>query len=515
MSFNIAHTKTQKSILLLGCIAMIFIVRPWQLYFLNDDFLHIPPSIRYLFNHGGFMRPVPNIFVEIDKWIYGKNATGFFVTSLLLHTACVFTVYAFMQKLRSLYFAEQRYTLLPFLTAFLFLFYPFHGEALMWVIARVTIITTLFTMASFYFYLSAGQNRWHLLFAWLCFVVALFTYESMWNAPLLFFLLSFIRVRTSGNDKKVFKAEAINVGVMFATFLAYLFVRMLVLHSVTGDGYEKFEDAYNVTAILTNIVKLFARVFTPPAYQSTIPTTIFIASLILYAVLVLLSFRKDKKAGILSVLLWIALFTGIITAAPLGIDTHRNESDRYLFYASFFFCAFIALMICLFINKNTVRFIITCIYSVASISILLSYQKNYAYASAVTRTTTQFVQQYPNHAHAYFTDIPKARHGSLIFRISLANGIRWIWPDCNYTSISMCSQVNNASGILPFRTGEKTWGEFAAAKQIQSVLPIITDSLQSPRLIERKDILFWYTDSGLYKINIPDSLYKPLFNNVQ
>jgi len=454
------------------------------------------------------MRPVPNIFVEIDKSIYGKNATGFFATSLILHFGCTFIVYASMQKLRRLYLNEDRYILLPFLTAFIFLFYPFHGEALMWVIARVTIITTLFTIASLHFYLTASQNRLHRFLAWIFFVIALFTYESMWNAPLLFALISFIHIRKAANSKQVIKTEAISFAVMLATFISYLFIRVVVLHSVTGDGYEKFEDAYNITAILTNIVKLFARVFTPPAYQSMIPVVFFIASLVLYATLTIFSFRKDKKAGLFGVLLWIAVFTGIITAAPLGIDTHRNESDRYLFYASFFFCAFLALMICVYVINNRNKMLIASICAALSISVLLSYQKNYAYASTVTRSTTQFVQQYPHHQRAFFADVPKARHGSLIFRISLADGIRWVWPGCDYSSISMCSQVNNASGILPFKTGEKSWNEFAVAKQIPTNLPVVTDSLQRPVMMNKNDVLFWYNDSGLYKINIPDSLYR-------
>jgi hypothetical protein len=72
------NKKLQIRILWAGCLLLVFVIRPWQLYFLNDDFIHIPAGD--VFVRGGFLRPMPNLLVALDTFLYGKHALGFFVT---------------------------------------------------------------------------------------------------------------------------------------------------------------------------------------------------------------------------------------------------------------------------------------------------------------------------------------------------------------------------------------------------------------------------------------------------
>lgn len=501
MKITLKQTKSQLQILCFCCLLMIFIVRPWELYFLNDDFIHIPLDIHYLFERGGFMRPVPNVFLEMDKWLYGKNALGFFSTTLLLHFACVFCVYAFVKKAVTYFLDTAGLEMLPLVTAVLFLFYPFHAEALMWTISRVATMATVFTLLSLHFYLTASRSKLHLVLSFLFFAIALFTYESMWNVMLLFAVISFLRFK---QGKSSMKKEAIIYTIFLAGFIIYMLIRVKVLNSLTGNGYDTFQqNLHDIRFLFSNWLKLIARNFTPSVLSAKLFAGLCAGLIAVHIFFGTKAARKNREAGILLLLCITGMVTAVVTASILGIDTHRNEGDRYLYYSSFFYCLFVAIIIVVLVKGNTYRALAVACCSIVFIGIFCFYQGNYSYASSVTKATTRFVRNYPAAKNAYFIDVPQAINGSLIFRTGLADAIRWTSPGVKYENIKLLSQVAHIENKHRFSTGETSWNELSAAKNLPANIPAVKDSSGNEIMLQQGDVLFWFKENGLYKVNLP------------
>lgn len=494
----LSKQKNQVLLLLLCCLLFVLLIRPWELYFLNDDFLHIPMPNQWLILRGGFMRPVPNFIVLFDKWLYEKNATGFFFTTIFFHTTCVLTVYFFVKRLLETYVNEFSDSPIPFITALLFLCYPFHAEPLMWVISRGSIIATVLTLLSLLYYIKAATDNKYFIVSWMFFVVALFTYESIWSVGLLFAILSFFDIRNS--RVKIWRAASM-FGIMLITFIAYLIVRIWALDTIAGDGYlEVNENLSKIALLLTNLVKLAGRNFTPPFVNTNYAIAFFVVSVSVYAFIGNKIFKINKRWGWLVMLTWVAMIAGVVTASPLGIDTHYNESERYIYFASFFYCFFLAFAITVFVSKKYQLHVITSIILIF-LFLFVNVQKNYRYASSITKTTLVTVAKYPAYKRAFFIDVPKRYKGSMTFRISLPEAVRWIVPQATYDSIIVVSQVESPSG-LPFKSGEINWLQLAESKSWNTAIPAIINNAKTDTLTNR-DVVFWFKEDGIYKVNFP------------
>src|SRR4051812_7593882 len=99
---------------------------PFPLYFLNDDLVHIPLSKdAALFQHKSF-RPVCDLSVALDYWLWGKNAYGYHVTNLVLHIANSILTF-WLTKVLLQKFGFENVVVVSFLAGTLFFIYAFHS----------------------------------------------------------------------------------------------------------------------------------------------------------------------------------------------------------------------------------------------------------------------------------------------------------------------------------------------------------------------------------------------------
>lgn len=497
--------KNQLLFLIAGCFLFVLIIRPWELYYLNDDFMHIPMNRDWLFLRSGFMRPVPNYFLMWDKALYGNLAIGYFSTSLLLHAVCVITVFFLVKGCEKLFFPEREKSLLAFITAFLFLVYPYHAEPIMWVIGRVAIIAAIFAFLSVLFYIKTNDSLWFGALSWLCLIIALFTYESIWNIILLFAFVSFFNIKKA--NKTVAK-EAVLFGGMFVTFAAYIWFRSHVLGTVAGDGYTEInENLSKIPLLIINLVKLTGRNFTPPNPNSMLVSIVFAVSALFYGFCIFKVFKKNSFWGWFMLALWVAMVSGVVTAAPLGIDTHYNESERYIYYSSFFYCFFIGLLIVIFLSVKK-QILVASGISLVFILLLFGLQNNYSKSSAITKSMVEIFAKYPGYKRAVMIDLPQKYEGTMVMRMSPQPARDWIVPQAKYDTILVPTQTINAPIILPFKTGEKEWAEIAREKKWDELKAEVPDSLNQMQQLTDKDVLFWYKPDGVYKINMPATLFQ-------
>src|SRR4029079_13301108 len=110
---------------------VVLATRPWDLYFLTDDFVHIPLSTQTIWVHFSFFRPVANMVTAAEVWLYGNHPLGFHITSLLIHVGATFLVAVLTRVLLNKYDVPGKYQQAPFMIGCLFFIYPFHSEPLL------------------------------------------------------------------------------------------------------------------------------------------------------------------------------------------------------------------------------------------------------------------------------------------------------------------------------------------------------------------------------------------------
>jgi hypothetical protein len=102
--------------------------------------------------HTRYYRPLINFTYHVDYRLWGLNPVGFHFTNWILHLLTSLLLCHILFK-----FTGNAWVSL--LTVLLFTLHPVQTEAVSWVSARNNILTTLFSLASFYFYTMESGRR--------------------------------------------------------------------------------------------------------------------------------------------------------------------------------------------------------------------------------------------------------------------------------------------------------------------------------------------------------------------
>ncbi len=488
------HSNKYPLLILAGfwILFSVFFIKPWQLFFLNDDFMHIP-DVRLVLR-SGFMRPVPNVFLWFDKILYGSKPLGFFITSIVLHGLAVFSVYYLVECIQNKLKLLQHIKDLAFWVALFFLVYPFHAESIMWTIARVSIMATAFTLFSLASFIKADKLNGFFWVSWFWLILALFSYESMWNILPLYFLVAWYKSK----ERIIAVSTAwLQSGIMIVTFIGYFIIRFALLKSLVGDGYDHMEDNMkNISLVAGNLIKLTARIYTPAIDNPRLFVFLFVFLTLIFIYFLYRQLKANRKTGIFLIILWGAMITGVLTAAPLGIDTHFHESDRYTYYASFYFCFFLAITCQSFFSPKwrTLYSVGFCIIFSAGFYVL---QSHYAFSSSATRGTIDLLNKQPAGKKIIFADVPERYKGALIFRTSLPDAIEWLAPACNPDTVIIYSQVPAFRKSGNFKTGIISLQDLSNMKgeQYKKELQIFLNQTGAT-----DTLLFWYGNGGLWQV---------------
>ena len=76
-------------IFFIACLIFAIIIYfPSGLYFLSDDLIHIPLSAKGELFQRNSLRPVHDILLSSEVFLWEKNAFGFHLTALIIHLLC-------------------------------------------------------------------------------------------------------------------------------------------------------------------------------------------------------------------------------------------------------------------------------------------------------------------------------------------------------------------------------------------------------------------------------------------
>ncbi len=412
--------KRNNYIILFVCLAAVlfalYCYNPSQLYFLNDDFVHIPLSSDFVFLQHNTFRPVCDLSILLDFLAWNKNASGYHLTNLLLHIAVTILIYKTV-ILYALRYRLQHEQQIALCTAVLFFVYAHHSEAVFWIIGRSAMLGMIFFLPAVIFYAGRGKYAFTaaIIFSWLAWC----SYESTW---IILFITAGIAYADCRMGLSTTRKEVTRIVIIGANFLSYLLIRYLFIHEVAGNYEAANLWQGNFFVLSMNYAKLLVRCWLP--YTAGSYTLATAAALLLVAVVCLLVFKKHQHRK-RWLLLTTALLVSLLPYISLGIDTHGTESERFLYLPSFF-AGVLLVMLIFSLQSNLYRSIFFFTLLVFHLSILYNNALHYRHAGDITKTFAASLQKIPVASKLYVDSVPTQCKGALVFRQGLAECIDWM-----------------------------------------------------------------------------------------
>jgi tetratricopeptide (TPR) repeat protein len=204
-------------------------------------------------NQTAYYRPLNRLTYVLDYRLFGLNPTGYHVENMLLHLAGVLLLYLLARKL----FGKE---IPAFLAALLFAVHPVNSEAVNFLSARNTLLSTLLILASFLIYQGDEGKQKNLpryLLSGLLYFLALLSKET----ALMFvpFLLAH-EIRSFRDLREAIGRRMLSLSPFFLVTIFYLLLRANALPNVVEADLE-----------ITGLVqRLQTNIYILPKYMSLI-----------------------------------------------------------------------------------------------------------------------------------------------------------------------------------------------------------------------------------------------------
>jgi hypothetical protein len=398
----------------------LYIYNPFHLYFLADDFLHIPESANNLWMQRNSLRPVGNFSLHIDYLISSKNALGYHVTNLLLHLVNAVLI-SITAKIIFKKYTEITSDWLPYLIGLFFFTYPFHSESVFWIIGRSGSLGCLFFLAALLGFLQREKSILYTVASFVFFELALLSYESSWIFPLVILLFIVADIQSSTiNKKKQF-------GYLFLIILQFS-LHLYIRFSATGELMNQYDAAsfvhFDFHVLIENYIRLFARTVVPPLFNNHYFLSFF--SVVFLAItLLIFSLYRQKKINLFFLCLTAMWLFSYLPYLSLGIDTHGVEGERYLYLPSVFFIIWILYLVHqLFQTKQFL--VIVFVLTGANLFYLQQSRNYYVKAGKITTETVLQISNQANKKRIFFNNLPQYNKGAVVFRIGLEDAAKWL-----------------------------------------------------------------------------------------
>jgi hypothetical protein len=309
---------------------------------------------------------------------------------------------------------QARYALLA---AALFLCYPFHNECIDYVLGRASLTASFFGMAALVAVVSGLPKAVRMVLCCLFYFIGMAGYESVLLLPLIVMIVIY-------NRGTAFREYAYWAAALASTFALHIGVRVAVAGVVTGEYGDQFLGN-RLLHFAGNVLRIGGRFFLPPMESGRIILLLSMLVLGVLAAAVVLFVRKFRDdAGARSYLLRLLLMLIIASAVPVlaGVSTHTSESDRFIYFPSYFLCAGVALLLTGLLERNrawvvgVVVLCYECIY-------LEKNNSNWVEASAITREVLSAIEGRLAAGKVFFVNLPDEKDGAYIFRLGLPDAL--------------------------------------------------------------------------------------------
>jgi len=376
--------------------------------FFSDDFTVLYRLTKIDFNTGFFFRPLSDASIYVDYIFYGTRAFGFHVSNVLIHAVTAFLCYLAAVELFKLTApVSASHKFYGCICAVLFLVYPFHSEAVVWVVGRGVLLATTFSVLSLIFYLKANGRTGYFLLAAFCYFISLFGYESPVLLPVIIFMIEALCKKWSRLSVRALLPFAIAA-------LMYLLIRFLQLGDLAGN-HQYFSLSSSLKQLLFNAFRLIERSILPPM-QNSLPA---ISIVIVVVLSCLLMYSGKLRPSIMHkrMLTYVLMYAvSLLPVITVGIDTHDTEGERFLYFPSFFFVLMTVYLVYVWFEKSHKAWIPAAVMFVYFLFFLEISLSNWVKAANMIRNITAHPERYHTKGNLYVIDLPDNYRGAFIFR---------------------------------------------------------------------------------------------------
>lgn len=445
MNFIPCRTSRQNLLYLLCyALASVILFSPvLHKSFVSDDFVVLKRvCLENQFWVAGFFRPLSDLTIDLNYNIGGFDPFGFNLFNILIHALNSFLLLQFCLKWKWSQDAhlQQRFS---FMASILFLVYPFHNEAIVWLLGRGASLAGSFFISALLIFLSKWKEGIKLFVVAGCYFVGLTAYESIIILPLLILILLFEKQASTRSYLRWI--GAFSVAGMINLLLRYKFSGALM------GAYGEKILTIPVVNVWGNIFKVIARLLIPPIQDSGAFLITAISVVVVVSVTWILLLKRKGLPGSKRLGIVLSVMTGctLIVAVIVAVSTRTSEGDRLLYIPSFFVCCLISYLLCRLVPSEAIMrlvFILLCAYNIFFLEL-----NNYNWRTAGTAVQSILGILSADTGKIYIANLPNEIKGAYIFREGFKDALI-----INQIDTSNVVVINKLSKELNTSKG-KTW----------------------------------------------------------
>src|SRR6185312_8882884 len=161
-------------------------------YILHNPLMNAP--LKVIFSSQGYYvanyHPLTILFLTLQHKFFGVDMMGYHAISLLLHLANTSLVFFFIY-----YLLSKKNVMIPLVTALLFGVHPMHVESVAWASELKDVLYSFFFLSAlicYVLYMQNGKQLKYLAYAFVLYVVSLFSKGQAVTLPLCFLLIDYL-----------------------------------------------------------------------------------------------------------------------------------------------------------------------------------------------------------------------------------------------------------------------------------------------------------------------------------
>ncbi|HEY2649490.1 MAG TPA: hypothetical protein VGI38_09865 [Puia sp.] len=406
-------------------------------YFVSDDFIVLKRvCVDHIIFIKWFFRPISDMSIFMNYGLGGLNPIVFNAFNILIHGINVYLIYLiclnFGRRLD-----DKNNKPFAFVSAALFLCYPFHNEAVVWLLGRGASMACMFALLSVLSYYKIRKEA--LMTALVCsfYFISISAFETTIFFPLIFILILILEKENARSIKKW-------TILLILTFCSHMFLRYAVSGTILGNYGQDFFHS-DIKVYLLNIGRVGGRLLFPPFPNPAMLTILFIISVL---VAIYFAFKKSQKinsseAG--RMILWLTgmLIISCIIPVVIGVSTRTSETDRVLYFPSVFLCMISAILLLYCFKKTAFRLIAIVLIFAYNLFFLEKNNLNWIKASAITRSFMEKIKGQRNQSTSYFLNIPNEINGAFVFRMGFSDAILlWGEDSSRFVAVNYLPRLN-------------------------------------------------------------------------
>lgn len=268
----------------------------------------------------GMYQPLLLISLSIDNWIGGGNPWWFHFSNILLHGVNSLLVFYFFKKI-------QENSLIPYLSAAIFLLHPVMVEPVSWITCRKDLLFSAFYLGgaiAWLIYLQKKNQKWYFI-SLLFFLLSVLSKVQAVSFPFMLMILEFLKGESPFSRNKLIQK--------IPFFLISLIFGGLVYYFALGTSPDiAFFDrillsGFALSAYLFKFILPISHTVLVPFPEEIRVIHIAMALLSAFLIYLLFHFRKNKLlvSGGLFLILHLALLL------PIFPNSYILMAEKYLY----------------------------------------------------------------------------------------------------------------------------------------------------------------------------------------